>query len=185
LEDHFHRPRQPVLHPRERGGGPEQDGHVIVVTARMHHAHVLAVPLRLRGGLERQVALLGDRERIHVGAQRDHRARQAAFEHADHARGGDAGGHGEAEFPQFVCNDPGGARLAVAELGVPVKVAPPRHHLRVQFGGEPLDIGRQRIGPRGGLRLHRNRDQQHRQQQKFLHGYGNSNGLAGARERSR
>ena len=75
LEDHLHRARQPILHARERGRGAEQDRHVVVVTARVHHAGLLAVPLRLRRRLERQIDLLGDRQRIHVGSQRHDRAR--------------------------------------------------------------------------------------------------------------
>jgi hypothetical protein len=71
LEDHFHGPWQTFLHPRERRGRAEEDRHVVVVTARVHHAHFLAVPLRLRGRLERQVALLGHRQGIHLGSERD------------------------------------------------------------------------------------------------------------------
>ena len=48
--------------------------------------------------LERQVDLLGHRQRIHVGAQRDDRARAAAAEHADDAGRGDAGRDLEAEL---------------------------------------------------------------------------------------
>ena len=133
LEDHFHGSRETVFHPRERGGRAEEDRHVVIVTARVHHPHFLAVPLRLRDGLERQVALLGHRQRIHVGTERDDRARQSAFEHADDTRGGDACRHGEAQLSQFVSDDLGGPRFAVAELGVLMKVASPRDDLRIQF----------------------------------------------------
>ena len=171
LEDHFHGSRQTVFHPREHGGRAKKDRHVVVVTARVHHTHFLAVPLRRRGGLERQVALLGHRERIHVGPQRDDGSRPSAFEHTNDARGGDARRYGEAQLSQFVSDNLGGTRFAVAELRILMKVAPPRHRLRVQFGGEPLHIGSQRIRASGRLRLHRDGDQQH-DQQKGSHGRG-------------
>ena len=56
------------------------------------------VPVRLRG--ERQRHLLGDRQRVHVGAQRDPRPGLAALEQRDHAGVGDAGAHFEAERAQ-------------------------------------------------------------------------------------
>ena len=69
-------------------------------------------------------------------------------------RGGDARSHGEAQLSQFIGDNLGGPRFAVAELGMLVKVASPRDHLRVQFGGEPAHIGSQRIRASGRLRLH-------------------------------
>jgi hypothetical protein len=107
----------------------------------MHHAHFLAVPLRRRVGLEGQVALLGDWEAVHVGAQRDHRPGPPSLEHAEHTSGGNAGSNGEPKPPQFICDEPGGPCLSVAELGILVKVTPPLHHLRIQFGCKPLGIG--------------------------------------------
>ena len=74
LEDELHRAGQirPRM-PRQHGGHAEQDGHVVVVAAGVHHADFLAVELRLRRRLERQVDLLGDRQRVHVGPQRRRR----------------------------------------------------------------------------------------------------------------
>jgi len=47
---------------------------------------------------------------------------QPTFEHADHASGGDTGRTGEAELPQFISDDLRRPRLAVAEVGIAVKV---------------------------------------------------------------
>ena len=49
LEDHLHRPRQPVFHPRKRRGRPEQNRHVVVMSAGVHHTDVLTVPSRSGG----------------------------------------------------------------------------------------------------------------------------------------
>ena len=76
---------------------------------------------------ERQVDCFGDRQRVHVGAQRDHRAGQAALQQprrrrcarrrcALSSRPSDA---------QVVGDDGRGAELAVAEFGMLVQVAPP------------------------------------------------------------
>ena len=85
LKDQLDRARQLVAHAREDGGGAQQDRHVVVVATGVHHADFLPVPRRLRGGLERQVALLGHRQRIHVRSQRHDRPRLAALQHGDHA----------------------------------------------------------------------------------------------------
>ena len=61
-------------------------------------------PLKVAGDLrgERQVGLLGHRQRVHVGAQRDPRAGLAALEDRDHAVVGDAGLRLEAERAQVL-----------------------------------------------------------------------------------
>ena len=46
-----------------------------------------------------------------------------------------------------------------------MQVAPPRHDLRAQFGGEPLHIGSQRIRASGRLRLDRDGEHQRDQQE--------------------
>jgi hypothetical protein len=142
LEDDLDRAGQLVLHARQRGRRAEQDGHVVVVAAGMHDADFLAVPLRLGVGFERQVALFGDRQCVHVGPQRHHRARQAALQHANHAGGRDVGRDLETKLAQLVRNDPGGPRFAVAELGVLVEVAAPGNDLRGQLDGQLVDSGR-------------------------------------------
>src|SRR5688572_26386326 len=49
-----------------------------------------------------------------------------------------------------------------------MKVAPPSHYLLIQFGGEPICIGSQRISDSGCLRL-RDGGDEHRDQQKGSH----------------
>ncbi len=85
----------------------------------MHHAHLLAGPLGLGGGLDGQ----------------------AALQHADHAGRGDTGGDGVAEFPQLVGNDLRGACLAVTKLWILVEVAPLHDDLRVQLHQQPRGLG--------------------------------------------
>ncbi len=65
-----------------------------IVPACVHHADGLAAPLRLDLRGERQVDLFRDRQRIHVGAQGDHRPRTTfALQQADDAGFGDAFAH--------------------------------------------------------------------------------------------
>ena len=52
---------------------PHEDGDVVVVAAGMHDADLPTVVQRPLAGRERQVDLFGDRQRVHVGAQRHHR----------------------------------------------------------------------------------------------------------------
>ena len=145
LKDQLDRAGQLVLELREDRGRPEQDRHVVVVAARVHDADFLAVPLRLRGGLERQIDLLGHRQRVHVRAQRHDRPRLAAAQHRDDASVGHAGRDLVAELLQFVGDDLGGAQFAIAQLGMLVKVAAPGHDLRGQLLRQAIDLRNQRV----------------------------------------
>ena len=62
--------------------GAEQDRDVPVVPARVHFAR--------RARSEGVLRLLGERQRVHVGAQHDRLARPRAAQHADDARARDA-----------------------------------------------------------------------------------------------
>ena len=118
-----------------------------VVAARVHHADLLAVPGRahLRG--ERHVDVLGDRQRIHVGAQRDDRARERALQQSDDTGVGDAALHlVEADRAQVGLHDVGGAELAVAELGMRMQVTPPRDHAGLDRDCCRIDLFGQRAG---------------------------------------
>ena len=61
--------------PGQHFGGAHENGHVVVVAARVHDPDFLPVPCPLRDRLEGQVHHFGDRKRIHVGAEGDHRPR--------------------------------------------------------------------------------------------------------------
>ena len=123
-------PGSSALHARQHFGHAHQDRDVVVVAAGVHHADLLAVVRRLRRRLERQVDLLGDRQRVHVGAQRHDLSGLAALEDADDAGLRDAGLHLEPERPKVLGDDLRRSDLAVAELGVLVDVAAPGDHFR-------------------------------------------------------
>jgi hypothetical protein len=89
---------------------------VRVVPAGVHH------PLRRAHEIVR--ALLADGERVHVGAQEQHRARPAAApQRPHHARLRDAGAHLVPRGAQALGGDAGGAVLLEAQLRVAVQVA--------------------------------------------------------------
>ena len=152
LEDELDRAAQLAAQPGEHLGHAHQDGDVGVVAAGVHDADRLAVPLRLHLRGEREVDLLGHRQRVHVGAQRHHRAGQRALQQADHAGVGDAGAHlVEAEPLQVLGDDAGGAELAVAELGVGMDVASPGDHPALDLLGGGVDLVGERRGGDGGF----------------------------------
>jgi hypothetical protein len=95
------------------------------MAAGVHHAGHAAHPRRLDLGRERQVDLLLDRQRIHVGAERHHAARLSSLEDADHAGVADAGLHLVAQRRQMLGDQRRGAGLVIGELGVLMDVAPP------------------------------------------------------------
>ncbi len=115
LEHQLHRAGKLWRQLLQHRGDAEQRGGVDVVAAGMHQAG-------LRAG-ERQAGLLLDRQRVHVGADRQHRARAAALDQADDAGLADAGLVGDAETGQFARDHAGGADLLEAELGVGVDIA--------------------------------------------------------------
>ncbi len=113
-----------------------------VVAAGVHHADLFAIPgcARLRG--ERHVDLFGDRQRVHVGAQRHHRPGQRALEQADDAGVGDAGADlVETEAAQVLGNDRRSAEFAIAQLGVRVQVTAPGDDLRLESLRGAVDAG--------------------------------------------
>ena len=85
LEDEENLPRQSLPHRHEGLRGVEQHRDVRVVATRVHDPDRLSFPGRGRPAGEGQVDLLGDRQRVHVGAQRDDRPRPAALDHGDDA----------------------------------------------------------------------------------------------------
>ena len=152
LEDEQYFARQVGLHRHHRFGHAHQGRGVGVVAAGVHHADGLAAEGRGDLGRERQRVAFGHRQRVHVGADRDARAGLAALEHRDHAGGGDAGLHVQAERAQVVGDEFRCAYFAVAEFRVLVDVAAPGQHFRA----EPFGLGAH-FGPRhvGGVRERR------------------------------
>ena len=135
LEDQHHFARQLVAHGHQRVGHAEQGGGVRIMAAGMHHPDLLAAILGRGLGGERKTGLLGDRQRVHVGAQSDLRAWQAALDDGDHAVHGHPGLRAQAHRAQALGNLGSGAFLAVGEFRVGVEIAPPIHYLLLQAIG--------------------------------------------------
>jgi hypothetical protein len=130
--------------PSSPSGGSSSAGWKMNLTLPRSCAH-----LRREG----HVDLFRHRQGIHVGAQRDHRAGQGAFQQADHA----GVRHFrvdfiQAELAQVRRDDGRGARLAVAELGMLVEIAPPGDDLRLDLVRCGIDPGGRRTGGRVVLR---------------------------------
>ena len=113
--------------------------------AGVHHADFLAVVHRADFAFERQIYQLGDRQGVHVGAQRDHRSRLAAAQHTNHARLPHVGRDLEAECAQMLLDERGGAHFLIRQLGMLVNVATPRHHFGHHRRHARFDLGGKRI----------------------------------------
>ena len=110
-----------------------------VVSAGVHHAHLLAPVLGRRRGSKRQIGDFGHRQRIHVRPYRHQRALPGTAQVPDHPRVRDPGLHLEPHVPQRVGDHLGGAKLPVAEFGVLVEVPPPGDDLRFTLRRKPID----------------------------------------------
>ncbi|WP_437540116.1 hypothetical protein WME79_27655 [Sorangium sp. So ce726] len=81
-----------------------------------------------------------DRERIHVGAEQQGAAGALALEVGDDARPGHARAHRQAELAQALRDDLGRAHLGVAELRVPVNVAPHGDEIAIEELHVPAEL---------------------------------------------
>ena len=151
LEEEDDRAGQRRAQRHEDLGRAEEHRGVRVVAAGVHDS--------LGRAAVRHVVLLGDRQRVHVGAQGDDTAGPAAAQDADDTGAGHRVAHLEAERPQLVGDELPGALLAVAQLGVGVEVAPHRHHLRRDLlgGGKDRRVRGEGPGGRGGSGRRRGR----------------------------
>ena len=143
LEDELDRSRDFRLHPRKHFGDSHENCDVVVMSAGVHHADVHALPHRAHLALEGKVDLLGHRQRVHVGAERDNRPRLAAAQYADNTGPADLRFHLEAKGTQMVGNQGRRSNLIEAEFGMLVDIAPPGddlghhlHHACVDFLGQ-------------------------------------------------
>ena len=123
-------------------GDAEQGGGVDVVAAGVHQAG-------MRAG-ERQAAGFLDRQRVHVGADRQHRAGPAALDQPDHAGLADLRLVRDAEPGQLAGDDAGGADFLEAELRMRVDVPADLDQLLFDPLGEVADGGGGVVGKRLG-----------------------------------
>jgi hypothetical protein len=103
---------------------------MIVVTAGVHDADGITVVQRAHARTEGNVHHFRDGESVHVGTKGDDRARSAPAQDADDASVRHVGSHLHPKRAQVVSDESGCPRLAIAQLGMLVDVAPPGHHLR-------------------------------------------------------
>jgi len=101
-----------------------------IVTAGVHHRHILTLIGRARLARPRQAGLFLERQRVHVGADEDRRPRTIA-EHADDAGAANLLGHGETGLAQTRREDAGGAHLLHPEFGVGVQILVKRFERRI------------------------------------------------------
>ena len=111
---------------------PQQHRRVPVVAAGVHGAVV--------GGTVIDIVRFEDRQRVHVGAERDGALARPTFEDAHHAGLRQPSMHLDAEGLQLFGDDRRRALLLEAEFGVGVNVAAPRRHVVVD-GGDAVDHG--------------------------------------------
>src|SRR5258706_248285 len=93
-----------------------------VVPAGMHDTDFLAIKRRAFLRSERQINLFGDRKRIHICPQGNHRPRLPRIQQRYHAGMRDPGLDLQPERTQVFRNDAGGADFPVGQLWMPVKI---------------------------------------------------------------
>ena len=126
-------------HLAEELGDAKRDRNVGVVAAGM-----LDVGDR---GFVWDVDQLGDRQCVHVGADRHQLPRASAFEDADHAGDADAGAHlVELQRAEAIGDERRRPRLAEPQLGMTVDVAPALDQRRPHRRGRRVDLRPQRRG---------------------------------------
>ena len=152
LKDELDCARQLTLHRGEDARNAELHRGVDIVAAGVHHSDVLAEERcpDFRG--ERKSGLLRHRQRIHVGADGDHRPGLPSLQDRDDSRARDAGLDLEAKLAQIVGNERRRLLLAVRELGILMNLVADLGQRRRHFAGFLVD-SRQRV-----LRHERRRD---------------------------
>ena len=145
LTDKHQRSMPCVFAVRHDGGSPNERRHVNVVPTSVLHARVLR--------FIRNVNRFLNRQRVDIRAQRNHRTRLAALEQRHHAGDADARLHLQPKLAQMVGDEPRGAGLLLAELGMLMDVAPPSDQLVFDRARALADFLFQ-VGD-DGLRLHR------------------------------
>ena len=100
-----------------------------------------------------------DRQRVHVGAERDGALARRAFENAHHAGLREPAMHRNAEGHEFFRHDGCGAFLLETQFRMGVDVAPPRGHIVVDRGnavddghGGSLPVSDRKVQGKGAAR---------------------------------
>jgi hypothetical protein len=144
LEDELHRAGQLILHAGEQLRDAHENGDVIVVTARVHHADFLPVVGRLHLRRKRQVDLFGNGQAVHVGAKRNDLSRHTSTQHADDAGVRDAGADLDAEAAKMIGHEPGRADFTIPKLGILVNITAPSHDVVCDLLCAAVDFCRER-----------------------------------------
>ncbi len=146
LEDEHDRAGELLLHPREDVGDAELRGDMNVVAAGVGDADLAAEIGGLRDRPEGEVGLLGDRQRVHVGAHRDDSPRLGTAQDSDDTGVRHPGPDLKTEPGEFGGHQRGGAGLPIAQLRIAVDVLADLDHPRSDPGRRGRDFG---IGLRG------------------------------------
>jgi hypothetical protein len=101
------------LHAGQQLGNTHQHGDMAIVPAGVHDADFLAVERSALLRREGQIDLLGDRQRIHVRPQRNHRSGFSGIQQPDHAGMGNTGLYCQPE-----CSQMPGDRACRANLAI-------------------------------------------------------------------
>jgi hypothetical protein len=105
-----------------------------IVTAGMHHRHLLALVLLFGGRRKGQPWRFLDRQGVHVGAQRDRSPGLSSTKHPDNTSPRHPGTHLKLQIPQVVGYQLGCLSLLVAKLRMLVDLPAPLDHLRLDGG---------------------------------------------------
>jgi hypothetical protein len=139
LEDELHGAGKLRAHRGEHRRDAKLNSRVQVVSARVHHADLLTEIHAANLRRERQPSLLGDRERIHVGANRDDRSRTSSLQQRHDAVMRDARLDLEPELPQVVGDERRGLLFTIRQLGVLMNLMANLGRRRNDLGGLLLD----------------------------------------------
>ncbi len=129
LEYQRHRAAKLVTMGGQYFGDRHQNGGVAIMPAGMHHSYVLTTPIGPCDGREGQARRLRYRQRVHVSAECNARARTAAADQRrHHARHRNLFPHLVTQRAQVLRDDRGSPGFLVAKLWVLMNVSSPPDH---------------------------------------------------------
>ncbi len=143
LEQQPHGAGELRRHLLEHGGDAQQGAGVDVVAAGVH--------LAVDGARIGQAGLLVDRQRVHVGTDRERGSGPPALDRADDTGARDARPVRDAEPRQLACHDARGADLLEGEFGMGVEVAADGDQIGLDAGDGFADRGLGIVGAHDGV----------------------------------
>ena len=111
------------------------------MSADMRNTNLLPVKYGFGSRCVRQARLLGNRQSIHVRAERHDRPRQSPFQNTNDSGMSYRITHFQTKCPQMIRNQFPGSEFPIAKLGMLMNVSPPGNRLRFNLLGQRLDFG--------------------------------------------